>query len=222
MVKRGEKFPEELVFHGNEFPGFVDDSEVLERRLPPKSHGFYGGTMPIDAFTLRDLTWTEDDGGASVVRRQYAQDGNTGHRGARGTISARVGDIRVLADSDGNRLWSVIDRPLPDNPAHAEIQREPLGAKPNRLERIQFLKVWRGADSLLADLRKKDPHGEPQLKLVPGTGVEVHWRSGKDGELTRVIQVESVSEAVRAYVASGILQEEDAPRELHKLRTSLK
>ena len=222
MVKRGKKFSEEVVFHGDKFPGVIDDEEILERRLPPKSRGFHGDAIPIDAFTRRDLTWTEGDGGASVVRRQFARDGNTGHRGERGAISARAGDIRDLTDHAGNRLWSIIDRPTPESPAHAEVQREPLGKKPSSSERDKFLEVWRGADSLLANLRRNDPHGEPQLKLVAGTGVEIHWRSGNNGTLTKVIQVESVSEAVHAYVASGILREEDAPKELRKLRRILK
>ena len=57
--------------------------------------------------------------------------------------------------------------------------------------------------------------------MVRGTGIEIHWRSGNDGELTRVIQVESVFEAVRAYVAAGILREQDASEESHRLRKAM-
>ena len=57
--------------------------------------------------------------------------------------------------------------------------------------------------------------------MVHGTGIEIHWRSGNDGELTRVIQVESIFEAVRAYVAAGILREQDALEELRRLRKDM-
>lgn len=221
MVKRGEKFPDEKEIHGRGSPGVVDDNELLERRLPPGPHEFRSGAVPRQAFTLRELQWTEDEGGASVVRIQYAQGGNTGRRGERSTIAAKARDIRSLADTAGNRLWSIIDRPTPDNPAHAEIQREPRGMKPRRSERDLFLEAWRGADALLENLRAKDQQGEPKLKLVRGIGIEIHWCSGDDGELTRVIQVESVFEAVRAYVAAGILQEQDAPEEVRRLRRGL-
>ena len=221
MVKRGERFPDEQEKHGKDSPGIVDDDELLERRLPPGSYEFCSGIVPRKAFTLRELQWTEDEGGASVVRIQYAQGGNAGHRGERSTITAKTRDIRCLADSAGNRHWSIIDRPKLDNPAHAEIQREPQGTKPGRAERDQFLKAWRGADALLKNLRTKDPDGEPELKMVRGTGIEIHWRSGNDGELTRVIQVESVFEAVRAYVAAGILREQDASEESHRLRKAI-
>ena len=73
----------------------------------------------------------------------------------------------------------------------------------------------------MKNLRTKDPDGEPELKMVRGTGIEIHWRSGNDGELTRVIQVESVFEAVRAYVAAGILREQDASEESHRLRKAM-
>lgn len=221
MVKRGQRFPDEKKKHSKDSPGVVDDNELLERRLPPGAHEFRSGAIPSKAFTLRELQWTEDEGGASVVRIHFAQGGNTGHRGERGAITAMARDIRSLVDTAGNRLWSIIDRPTPDNPAHAEIQREPQGMKPGRSERDRFLEIWRGADALLKNLRKEDPRGEPQLKLVRGTGIEIHWRSAADGKLTRVIQVESVFEAVRAYVAAGILREQDMPEELRRLRRSL-
>lgn len=221
MVKRDERFPDEQVKHGKGSPGIVDDDELLERRLPPGSHEFCSGMVPRQAFTRRELQWTEDEGGASVVRIQYAQGGNAGHQGERGTITARTRGIRCIADSAGNRLWSIIDRPTLDNPAHAEIQREPRGTKPGRSERDQFLEAWRGADALLKNLRTDDPDGEPELKMVHGTGIEIHWRSGNDGELTRVIQVESIFEAVRAYVAAGILREQDALEELRRLRKDM-
>ena len=221
MVKRGEKFPEEDVKHSEESPGVVDDGETLERRLPPKHREILGGAIPREAFSRRELQWTEEEGGASVIRRQFAQIENAGQRGERTTISATVGDIRNLTDKDGNRLWSVIDRPTLENPAHAEIQREPLGAMPGRLERDRFLEAWHGAGALLESLRNKDPHGKPELKFVPGTGVEIHWRSGDDGSLARIIQVESVFEAVRAYIAAGIVPKEKGPEELCRLKRCL-
>ena len=93
--------------------------------------------------------------------------------------------------------------------------------KPRRSERDLFLEAWRGADALLENLRAKDQKGGPKLKLVRGIGIEIHWRSGDDGELTRVIQVESVFEAVRAYVAAGILREQDAPEEVRRSQKCL-
>ena len=221
MVKRGEKFPEENIKHSEESPGVVDDDETLERRLPPKHREILRGAIPREAFSRRELQWTEEEGGASVVRRQFAQIENAGQRGERTTISATVGDIRNLTDKDGNRLWSVIDRPTPENSAHAEIQREPLGTMPGRAERDRFLEAWQGAGALLEILRGNDPRGMPELKLVPGTGIEIHWRSGDDGSLARIIQVESVFEAVRAYIAAGIVPEEKGPEALSRLKRCL-
>ena len=73
----------------------------------------------------------------------------------------------------------------------------------------------------MKNLRTRDHHGEPQLKLVRVTGTKIHWRSGDDGELTRVVQVESVFEAVRAYVAAGILRQQDMQEEVLRLQKTL-
>ena len=139
----------------------------------------------------------------------------------RGTIKASVGDVRKLTDAKGRRLWSVTDRPVPGNRAHAEIQREPRGKMPGRAERDRFIEVWRGAALLLAKLRKEDPLGTPELQVVPDSGVEVHWRSGRDKDRRRVVQVESVAEAIRAYVEAGIVTESDAKEEQRRLEQEL-
>ena len=110
---------------------------------------------------------------------------------------------------------------MPGNPAHAEIQREPRGKMPDRAERDRHIEVWRGAAALLTTLKKKDPLGKPELQLAPDTGVEIHWRSGRSNNLGRVVQVESVAEAVRAYVAAGILAEADAVQEQRRLEGGL-
>ena len=118
------------------------------------------------------------------------------------TCDARTGKFLRnfgLTDAEGHRLWSVTDRPVPGNRAHAEIQREPRGKVPNRAERDRFVEVWRGATVLLTTLKKEDPSGTPELQVVPDSGVEVHWRSGQDKDRRRVVQVESVAEAIRAY-----------------------
>ena len=154
-------------------------------------------------------------------RSRYAQGGIAGRRGTQGTIKAKAGDIRRLTDAEGNRLWSITDRPVPGNRAHAEIQREPRGKMPGREERDRFMEVWRGATVLLATLKEKDPLGRPELQLVPDAGVEVHWRSGRDGSLRRVVQVESVAEAVRACVGAGIVTEADAAEEQRRLGQEL-
>ena len=221
MVKRGEKFPEEERTHGAQSPGVVEDDEELERRLPPGERETGGGAIPQAAFPRRDLRWTEEEGGASVDRSRYARDGVAGRRGTRGTIKARVSDIRRLTDAEGNRLWSVTDRPEPENRAHAEIQREPRGTMPGRAERDRFMEAWRGASVLLTTLKENDPRGKPVLQLAPDTGVEVRWRSGRDGNLRRVVQVESVAEAVRAYVGAGIVMEADAAEEQRRLEQEL-
>ena len=139
----------------------------------------------------------------------------------RSTITAKVEDIRKQTDVEGNRLWSITDRPVPGNSAHAEIQREPRGKMPDRAERNRLLEVWRGATTLLTALRVQDPHGGPELQLVPDTGVVIHWRSGRNGELKRLLQVESVAEAVRAYVSAGVIAAAEAAAEQHKLEQAL-
>ena len=92
---------------------------------------------------------------------------------------------------------------------------------PSRAERSQLLEVWRGATVLLMKLRELDPRGRPELQLVPDAGVEIHWRSGRNGNLKRVLQVESVAEAVRAYVRAGIIAKADAVEEQHRLEQAL-
>ena len=221
MARRGEKFPKEERTHGAQSPGVVEDDEELERRLPPGERETGGGAIPQAAFPRRDLQWTEEEGGASVDRSRYAQGGIAGRRGTRGTIKAKAGDIRRLTDAEGNRLWSITDRPMPGNRAHAEIQREPRGKMPGREERDRFMEVWRGAAALLATLKEKDPLGRPELQWVPGTGVEVHWRSGRDRSLRRIVQVESVAEAVRACVGAGIVTEAGAAEEQRRLGQEL-
>ena len=83
------------------------------------------------------------------------------------------------------------------------------------------MEVWRGATVLLATLRDEDPLGRPELHWVPDIGVEVHWRSGRDGSLRRILQVESVAEAVRACVGAGIVTEADAAEEQRRLGQEL-
>ena len=83
------------------------------------------------------------------------------------------------------------------------------------------MEVWRGAIGLLTALKEEDPPGKPELKFAPDTGLEIHWRSGRDGNLRRVVQVESVSEAVRAYVGAGIVTEADAAEEQRRLEQAL-
>ena len=221
MARRGEKFPEEERTHGAQSPGVVEDDEGLERRLPPRERETGGSAIPRAAFPRRDLRWTEEEGGASVDRSRYAQGGIAGRRGTRGTIKAKAGDIRGLTDAEGNRLWSITDRPMPGNRAHAEIQREPRGEMPGREERDRFMEVWRGAVGLLTTLKEEDPLGKPELQLAPDAGVEVHWRFGRDGNLRRVVQVESVAEAVRAYVGAGIVTEAAAAAEQRRLGQEL-
>lgn len=221
MARRGEKFPEEERTHGTRSPGVVEDDEELERRLPPGERETGGGAIPQAAFPRRELRWTEKEGGASVDRSRYAQGGIAGRRGTRGTIKAKAGDIRRLTDAEGSRLWSITDRPEPGNRAHAEIQREPRGRMPGRADRGRFMEVWRGATALLTTLKEEDPLGKPELQLAPDIGVGVHWRSGRDGNLRRVVQVESVAEAVRAYVGAGIVTEADAAVEQRRLEQEL-
>ena len=220
LARRGEKFPEEKRTHGAESPGVVEDDEELERRLPPGGRDI-SDFLPQAAFQRRELQWTEEEGGASVDRSLYAQGGIAGRQGARGTIKAKVEDIRSLTDAEGTRLWSITDRPLPGNSAHAEIQREPRGEMPSRAERRQLLEAWRGATALLLKLRERDPRGRPELQLVPNAGVEIHWRSGRNGDLSRVLQVESVAEAVRAYVRAGVISESGAVEEQRRLERAL-
>ena len=221
MAKREEKFPEEERTHGAQSPGVVQDDEELERRLPPGEREIGDAPLPQSAFTRRDLQWTKANGGASVERSQYAQGQLSGRRGARGTIRAKAGDIRRLTDAEGNRLWSITDRPVPENWAHAEVQREPHGKMPGKAERDRFMEVWRGAIALLKTRKKEDPSGKPELVVVPDRGLELHWRSGRDDRQRRVVQVESVAEAVRAYVGAGLLSEADAAKEQGQLEQDL-
>ncbi len=92
---------------------------------------------------------------------------------------------------------------------------------PGREERDRFVEVWRGAAVLLTTLKKEDPLGRPELQVAPDVGVALHWRSARDDELTRVVQVESVAEAVRAYVGAGIVAEADATKEQRRLEQEL-
>ena len=175
MAKRGERFSEEERTHGALSPGTVADDEGLERRLPPGGRESRGDIILQAAFTRRELQWTEEEGGASVDRRRFASEVSN-RRAIRNTITAKAEDIRRQTDGEGNRLWSITDRPVPGNSAHAEIQREPRGKMPGRAERNRLLEVWRGATALLTELRAQDPRGVPELQLVPDTGVVVHWR----------------------------------------------
>ena len=221
LADREGKFPEEERAHGASSPGVVRDDEDLERRLPPGAGDASGLGLPLAAFPRSDLQWTAHDGGASVDRSRYGQGEVSGRRGSRGTIKAKAIDIRRLTDAQGIRLWSVTDRPVPENRAHAEIQREPRGKMPSRAERERFMAVWRGAIALLTTLREGDPLGTPELQLVRDTGVEVHWRSGRDNHLQRVVQVESVAEAIRAYIGAGLVSEGDAAQERCRLEQEL-
>ena len=221
MARRGETFPEEERPHGSESPGVIEDEEALERRLPPETRETTSGSIPDAAFPRRELQWTEDEGGASVDRSWYAEGGVTGHRGARGTIRAKAGDIRRQTDAEGNRLWSVTDKPVPENHAHAEIQREPRGRMPSRKDRSQLMEVWRGAIASLTRLRREDPKGRPVLELVPHIGMKIQWRSGRNETPKDVARVESVAEAVRAYVGAGILTEKEAQAEQQRLEQEL-
>ena len=83
------------------------------------------------------------------------------------------------------------------------------------------MEVWRGATALLRTQRQEDPLGKPELKLLPNTGLEIHWRSGRDGHLWRVVQVESLAEAVRAYIGAGLLPQADAAQEQARLEQEL-
>lgn len=221
MARRSERFPEEERTHGALSPGIVTDDEYLERRLPPGAQETRNGAIPQSVFPRRDLQWTKGDGGASVDRCRFAPHGVTGRRGVRGTIRAKVEDIRGQTDRQGDRLWSITDRPVPSNRAHAEIQREPRGKMPGRSERNQLLEAWRGATALLIELQADDPEGRPELQLIPDAGVEIHWRSGRNSDLRRVLQVESVAEAVRAYVGAGIIAATEAAATQHELEDTL-
>ena len=221
MAKRGEKFPEEERKHGPESPGPVQDDEELERRLPPGAQETESRVIPDTAFQRRELRWTEEEGGASVDRSQYAQGGVAGRRGARSTIKTTARIIRDQTDESGDRLWSITDKPVPGNPAHAEIRREPRGKMPSKAERKQLMEAWRGATTLLRELTEKDPAGKPEVHLVPGTGLKLQWRSGQDDSLKDVVWVESVAEAVRAYVGAGIMTETEAAQEQRRLEQEL-
>lgn len=63
--------------------------------------------------------------------------------------------------------------------------------------------------------------GKPELQVVTDVGVVLRWRSARDDEATRVVQVESVAEAVRAYVRAGIVAEADATKEQQRLEQEL-
>ena len=92
---------------------------------------------------------------------------------------------------------------------------------PSRAERDRFMEAWRGATALLTALKEGDPLGKPELRLAPDAGVVVHWRTGRGNKLRRVLQVESVAEAVRAYVGAGFVTEADAAEERRKLEREL-
>ena len=221
MAKRGEKFPEVDRKHGPESPGPVQDDEELERRLPPGEQETENRAIPDTAFQRRELRWTEEEGGASVDRSRYAQGGVAGRRGTRSTIKTTARIIRGQTDESGDRLWSITDRPVPGNPAHAEIRREPRGKMPSKAERRQLMEAWRGATTLLRDLKEKDPAGKPEVHLVPRTGLKLQWRSGQDNSLKGVVRVESVAEAVRAYVGACIMTEAEATQEQRRLEQEL-
>ena len=97
-------------------------------------------------------------------------------------IEAKAGDIRRLTDAEGNRLWSVTDRPVPGHRAHAEIWREPRGETPGRAERDRFVKVWRGAVVLLTTLKEEDPLGKPELGARHRGGGPLAIRAGRQLE----------------------------------------
>lgn len=218
MAKCGEKFSEEEHTHGDDSPGVVDDGEELERRLPRGEREDSIGAIPRSAFTIDQLRWTKEGGGASVVRCEFAPTGTPSGRGMRSAIVAVTVDIRNQIDEGGNRLWSITDSPVPGNRAHAEIQREPRGRRPKRTERELLIEAWKGASTLLSDLKKQDPNGKPIIKLLRELGIEIHWQSGKNASLTRVVQVESLDEAARACVAAGIFASGDSEQVLRRLK----
>lgn len=218
MAKRGEKFLEEERTHGDDSPGIIDDCEELERRLPPGEREDSIGAIPRAAFRIDQLQWTKERGGASVVRRKFAMAEILRGQKEQNTITATTCDIRDQIDECGDRLWCVTDSPVPKDRAHAEIHREPRGSRPKRPERDLLIEAWKGASTLLSNLRKQDPNGEPVVKLLRELGIEIHWQSGKDASLTRVVQVESLDEAARACVAAGISASGDAEQVLRELK----
>ena len=91
------------------------------------------------------------------------------------------------------------------------------GKMPGRAERDRFMEAWRGATALLTTLKEEDPPGKPELRPAPDAGVDIHWRSGRDDKPRRVLRVESVAEAIRAYVGAGFVTEADAAEERRRL-----
>lgn len=205
MVKRGAKFPEEELAGGPDSPGVVEDNEVLERKLPPGNMETSKGEIPREAFTRRDLKWTEECGGASVDRSRHALRGIAGRRGMRNTITAVAGDIRNQTDAPNS--W--------------ESRARLNSARAARQERDRLIEIWRGAIIALRELKKNDPSGEPALKLAQEIGIEIHWKSGRDGGHKRVIQISSVSEAVQAFVAAGIVTPEKAAEEQRRYEAEI-
>ena len=189
-VRRGEKFPGELRTHGGsevESPGVVEDNERVERRLPPRGErSDREEGIPKSTFPRDDLTWTDEEGGASVTRLKYAPEGSQGWRGGRHTATTRVREIRDLTDDEGMRLYSVEDRPIQDDPAHAEISYEPKGGVPTQAERDQLLKVYRSCKEELLRLKEKDPEGTAKVSWTGEEGARITWRWGTTGEVEHV------------------------------------
>lgn len=58
-------------------------------------------------------------------------------------VYARVGDLRKIADKEGNRTVSVVDAGTEDNPLHAEIFIHPTEEEGKRAIRAKIMKAFR-------------------------------------------------------------------------------
>ena len=215
MAKKGELFPSEKRSAQADGPGTVADDEYLERRLH-NAGGAKTDQIPADAFIRDALTWKPDRGGASVHRSAHVRGAVGGLRGARDTIKARTGDIREQVDKAGDRKWRVDPLPTQEDPSHAEIYRDPPGAKPTGADKDAFVAVWQNTVQALRECRAKWPGGRASVSAIGRGGVRLKWKTDH-GPTTTIGQVETIEEAVAALVSADIITAAQADTEKKRL-----
>ena len=214
-ARYGELFPDEIHPANSVTPGTIGNDEELERHVPD--------TADVDEvskahFTRDELMWTHLDGGASVNRTGLIRNTVGGRRGMRGTIKARVGDIREQVDDHGNRKWHVVPSPRGDDASHAEIYRDPQGKRPTRLERRDFVALWSSVVEELRRCKLQIPDGQVTVSAKGAGGVRLLWKA-ESGETRPVGQVRTISDVMKALIKAGVISESDSDAERDRLES---
>lgn len=152
LVRVGEKFPGEKE-KSQYSPGVVSDDEIVERRITRRSEILETGEPSTNAFMMNQLLGKSGSdpsvrSGLSVNRvrdtKRYEKVRSAPISELPASVYARVGDLRKIADEEGNRTVSVVDAGTEDNPLHAEIFIHPTEEEDKRGIRAKIMKAFRG------------------------------------------------------------------------------